>query len=86
MHMDVKVKSQTDRSITRLHAKGSIKEIMINEDFLMHSKESISLCFKGKDSSGIITLSPKEIDIIVKALRKKRHLVKEVKIYKGDGI
>jgi hypothetical protein len=84
--MDIKVRSQTEKSIARMHTKGTIRDIKIDTDNLVHYKESVSICFKSKESSGIITLSPKEIDRMVKALRRKRHLIKDVKIYKEDGV
>ena len=83
--MDVKVRSQTKKSVARMHAKGTIRDIKIDTDNLVHNKESVSICFKSDENSGIITLSPKEIDKIVKALRRKRHLIKDIKIYKEDG-
>ena len=82
--MDVKVRTITKKSVSKTHTKGTIKDIRIDTNNLVHSKEAVSICFKSNESSGIITLSPKEIDRIVKALRRKRHLIKDIHIYRND--
>lgn len=80
--MKIKTKKQNQDGIVRLETSGQIKEIIINED-LMHTKDaSISVCFRGKDSSGILELTPKEIDILQKELEKRKHLFENVKIFR----
>lgn len=75
-----KVRKQNSDGIVRLETSGSVKEVLINEDFLHPDKESISLCFAGKHSSGIIDLSPRELKIIMDAVRQREHLMKGIKV------
>jgi uncharacterized Fe-S cluster-containing radical SAM superfamily protein len=80
--MKIKTKKQNKDGIVRLETSGQIKEVIINED-LMNSKDAtISLCFKGKDSSGIVELTPKEIEILEKELEIKKKLLGDVKIFR----
>ncbi|HIH52272.1 hypothetical protein J4412_01600 [Candidatus Pacearchaeota archaeon] len=80
--MKVKVKKQNEDGIVRLESSGSLKEILINEDFLNPNDESIAICFRGKNSSGMIELTPKEFEILAKEIEKKNHLFKEFKVMK----
>lgn len=77
--MDVKVKKNNKDGVVRLESSGSIKEVQINEDFLHPNNESISVCFRGKNSSGIISFTPDEIENIYKQVHRKTHLVQGFK-------
>jgi hypothetical protein len=80
--MKIKTKKQNQDGIVRLETSGEIKEIIINED-LLHAKEAtISLCFKGKNSSGIVELTPKEINILQKEFENKKHLFEDIKVFR----
>ncbi len=68
--------------VVKLETSGEIKEVRINEDFLHHSDESIALCFRGKNTSGIIELNVKEFEELSKSVKKNLHLLGEVKIIK----
>lgn len=80
--MKAKIKKMNSDGIVKLETSGQIKEIRVNEDFLNPKDESVALCFKGKNSSGIIELTPKEIENIYSEVKKVRHLLGEVKIIK----
>lgn len=54
--MKVKVKKQNKDGIVRLESSGEIKEFIFKEDLLNKSNSPLLICFKGKDSSGIIEL------------------------------
>ncbi len=79
MHIKLR-KSNKDGSI-RVESGGEIKEILINEDFLQPGNESISVCFRGKDSSGIIDFSPMELQEIYKMTKNRVHLIKGAGIF-----
>lgn len=80
--MKIRVKKQNQDGIVKLETSGQIKEIIINED-IMHTKDaSISVCFRGKNSSGILELTPKEINILQKELELKKHLFENVKVFR----
>ena len=80
--MNIKIKQFSSYGSFKLENNAEIKEVLINEDFLHPEHESIALAFKNKDSSGLIELTPREIDEIVKAVDKKKHLIKGIKIFK----
>lgn len=80
--MKAKIKKLTKDGVVRLEASGEIKEIWVNEDFLKPTDESISLGFRGKDSSGIIELSIKEFEALYKDLKKRKKIIKDIKIIK----
>lgn len=78
--MNVKTKKSNRDGNVRLETSGEIKEIRINEDFMHPDEASVAICFKGKDSSGIVELSPKEIDFISKKISPQMNLIKNVKV------
>ena len=84
--MRIKIRYVNDGGFVRLENFASLKEIMINEDFLHPENESIALCFRNKDSSGIIELTIGEFDKISQDVSKKKHLIKSIKIFRGSGI
>ena len=80
--MKVKTKKQNYDGVVRLETSGDLKEILVNEDFMHPNDSSIALCFRGKNSSGIIELTPKEVEVLNSELSKKIHLLKGVKVMK----
>ena len=70
--------------IVRLESSGELKEIILNEDFLNPKDESIALCFKGKNSSGIIEITLKEFENLSREIDKKKHLLGNFKVMKFD--
>ena len=82
--MKIKTKKQNFDGLVKLETSGELKEIIINENFLHPDNASIALCFKGKSSSGIIELTPKEIESIYKNVIPKLHLLKDIKIMKFE--
>lgn len=80
--MNIKIKQFGSYGSFKLENNTEIKEILINEDFLHPEHESIALAFKNKDSSGLIELTPREIDMIIESLKKKKHLIKGIKIFR----
>lgn len=81
--MKVRIKKHNKDGFIRLETIGKIEEIMINEDFMNPRSESIALCFKGSNSSGIIDLTPAEIEKLYRTLNARSHLIKGVKVIKG---
>ncbi|HLC78311.1 MAG TPA: hypothetical protein VJH92_04250 [Candidatus Nanoarchaeia archaeon] len=82
--MFIKTKKQNQDGIVRLESSGEIKEVIINEDFLHPNKASIAVCFRGKDSSGILELTPEEVDFINKKVAPRAHLLKGVKVLRFE--
>jgi len=83
--MKIKTKKENKDGIVRLETSGEIKEILINEDLLHPNEESISLCFRGQSSSGIVDLTPEEIERLYDAVRDRIHLIKGFKRLSGSG-
>jgi len=82
--MKIKTKKENLDGIVRLETSGELKEIIINEDFMHPNDASIALCFRGKNSSGIVELTPKEIEAINKEIAPKLHLLKNIKVLKFE--
>ncbi|MCF7862262.1 hypothetical protein K9M79_08560 [Candidatus Woesearchaeota archaeon] len=78
--MKIKLRKQNHDGITRVETGGDLKEVIINEDLLHPNNESISVCYRGKNSSGIVDFTPQEIEKLYSSVRKRLHLVKGVKI------
>lgn len=82
--MNIKTKKQNSDGIVRLETSGSIKEIFVKSDFLKSKENKISVCFKGKNSSGIIEFNEKEIKEIYKELQRKSRLMNNIKVMKFE--
>jgi len=78
--MQIRVKKKNPDGLVRLQTAGEVKDILINEDLLKPERESVSVCLRGKSSSGIVDFSPKEIEHIYNISRKRTGLIKGVKI------
>ncbi|MDP2925954.1 MAG: hypothetical protein Q8N99_06285 [Nanoarchaeota archaeon] len=78
--MHIKVKKLYEGRIIKFESFGEIKEVMIHSDLYDANKGKISICFRGKNNSGIIELSEKETNDIYKTLSKKIGLIKDIKI------
>lgn len=80
--MKIKTKKQNQDGIVRLETTGEIKEVIINEDFLNPNTASVAICFMGKNSSGIIEMTPEEIESLYKNVAPKMNLLKATKVMK----
>lgn len=80
--MNIKTKKQNADGIVRLETSGKIAEVLINEDFLNPKQASVAICFKGKSSSGIVEMTPEEIESLYKSVEPKLHLLQGAKIMK----
>ncbi|MEN9626716.1 MAG: hypothetical protein RL557_1044 [archaeon] len=77
--MKVKIKKVNRDGIARMETAGEIKEVIIKEEFLNPEDETIALCFKGKDSSGIVEIKTEEFEDIYNNIKKRIHLIKGFK-------
>ena len=83
--MKIKIKLPHGDGITRTETSGDVKEILINEDFVHPENESIALCFRGKNSSGIVEISPAEFEDLFESVKSRIHLIKGFKMLSGSG-
>ncbi|HIH38040.1 hypothetical protein J4460_04975 [Candidatus Woesearchaeota archaeon] len=77
--MQVRIKKTNEDGIVRLETSGAIREVLITEDLAAPNGEKISLCFRGENSSGIIDLSPQEVDKLVETVSSRMKLIKGMK-------
>jgi len=83
--MQIKLRKVNQDGIVRVETGGVIEEVLINEDILHPNAESISLCFRGKNSSGIVDLTPAEIDKLYESVKNRMHLIKGLRTLSGGG-
>ncbi len=74
--MNIKIKRENNDGVMRVESAGVIKEVLINEDIFHPENEAIALCFRGKQSSGIVELTVDEFDRLYKTVKNKIHLIK----------
>jgi len=79
--MQIKIKKQKEDRTIRMEALSRIAEVIINEDISRPYEETVSICFKGEDCSGILEMSPEEIEHIHNIIKKKAHLIKGYKAF-----
>lgn len=82
--MKIKILNSNPDGIVRLETEGTVKEVMVHEDFLHPNAENIAIGFKGKHTSGLIEFTTKEIEDLYQKVHAKTHLIKGFKIYKGE--
>ena len=83
--MRIKVRKENKDGLVRLQTSGDIKEVLINEDLLHPDQESISLCFRGVNSSGIVDITPAEFEHLYRSVKSRIHLIKGFKRLTGSG-
>ncbi|MBU0757082.1 MAG: hypothetical protein KKF44_03375 [Nanoarchaeota archaeon] len=77
--MQIKIKKQNKDGVVRVETSGIVKEILVNEDFMHPQNETVALCFRGKDSSGIVELKTDELESLYDEIKKRIHLIKGFK-------
>ena len=83
--MKLRIKKEDTDGIIRIESSGVVKEVLINEDLMHPDLESISVCFRGKNSSGIIDLTPGEIALVYDTIKDRLPLIKQFKRLSGSG-
>lgn len=84
--MNLKIKQTTNDGDVRQEARGKLKEIIINENLLRPDEESISLCFRGKNVSGIVDITPEEFGALYDQVKSRIHLIKGLSRLSGGGV
>jgi hypothetical protein len=70
--------------MVKIHGAGDIKEVLINADIINPEKRIVSVCFKGRNSSGIVELSEEEAEDLGKTLAVQSKLLKASKILRNE--
>lgn len=79
--MELKLKKLINNKVIRVEAKGELKEIFIQEDFIKPDSNKFSMCFRGQDQSGIIELNSEEINSLYEEIKRNKELIKGGKIF-----
>ncbi len=82
--MKVKTKKENEDGMVRLETSGKVMEVMVKEDLLNPKAGTVEICFRGKRSSGIIEMTPKEIESIYKNVSLRLQSLKNVKVMKFE--
>jgi hypothetical protein len=82
--MRIKAKKQNEDGIVKLETSGELKEIIVKEDFLNPNNSLTELCFRGKNSSGIVELTTREIEMLNREIETRKNLLKGIKVLKFD--
>jgi len=77
--MRVRIKKDYFLGASRIDSFTEIKEVEINEDLMNPKKETIAVCFRGNNSSGIINFSAAEIDKLYNSVKGRLDLIKGFK-------
>ena len=83
--MQLKIRKQNSDGVVRLESSGEVKEVLVNEDIMHPDAESISICYRGKNSSGIIDLSPAEAEMLFDTIKGRLHLIKGFKRFSSGS-
>ena len=82
--MNIKAKKENADGIVRVETSGEVKEIILKEDFLHPKEVGVQICFRGKSSSGIVEVSPKELEKIYRDAKPQMEMLKSSKIMKFE--
>lgn len=80
--MNIKLKKMHEGRIVRMEGYGDIEDVVINENLLDPKEISVSLFFRRENSSGILELTSKEVEILNKEIVSNMHLFKNVSVLK----
>jgi len=78
--MRIRIKQRADLGIRRIDSLSKIVNVVAEENLLYPEKESLSIFFRGEDSSGILNLSTQEFKSLSNSIKPHTHLVKKVKL------
>ncbi|OYT35847.1 hypothetical protein B6U91_02365 [Candidatus Pacearchaeota archaeon ex4484_71] len=78
--MEIRTKKRNADGIVRLETSGKLKEVIISENFLDAKNAKVSLCFRGKSSSGIVDLSFDEINSLFDKVMPNINILKGIKV------
>ena len=77
--MLIRAKKTNEDGVVRLETRGEVRDVLIKEDFLHPEKECISICYRGRNSSGIVDITQEELETIYESVKKRMKLVKGIK-------
>lgn len=78
--MQLKIKKRLNSRTIKIQGHGEIKEVLINADMMNPEKRIISICFRGRENSGIVELNEKEAEDLAKTLTNQTKLIKTTRV------
>ena len=84
--MRIRIKNRGIWSPQRIDSRIGIDSVIVNENLLDPSKESVEVYFKGKDSSGILNFTSAEAKSLLRALGQNMGLAKMMNFSETDEI
>ena len=76
--MNIKLKLSGQDYVMKVETKANVEEIMIGEG-IMDATETVSVCFKSGDTSGIIEFGIAEFEDLKNVIEQNVHLIKSTK-------
>ncbi len=73
--MQLKLRKQNPDGIVRVESSGKVKEVLYNDH------DTISICFRGKNSSGIVDLTRNEVNQIIDLIKGRMDIEKNIKVF-----
>ena len=83
-YMEIKTKKRNADGLVRLETSGNLREIVIKEDFMNARDVSVSLCFRGKNSSGIVGLTLNEVKFLDREVEPKLQMLQNIKVLRFE--
>jgi hypothetical protein len=74
--MRIRVKKSIPYGVSKIESSSNIDDIVVEENLLSPEKETISIFFRGNDSSGILNLTTKEFESLMNSVKPNINLVK----------
>ncbi len=81
--MNVKIRKYDMLGVRRNEIRGELQEVIISEDLMNPGNETISLCFRGRGTSGLVELRKDEAEAIIKRIEGRNKLVKGFEVIKS---
>jgi hypothetical protein len=73
--MKLKIKKENSNGKIKIESKTEVKDVFVNPEITNAKKENIAIAFKSNSDSGFIELTKNEVNLIIKKLNEKRHLI-----------
>ncbi|MBX4196519.1 hypothetical protein KW805_02945 [Candidatus Pacearchaeota archaeon] len=77
--MRIRIKEKKSFGEKRIDALSTVDSVLVKENILEPEKAHVAVYFKGRDSSGILTLSPDEVTKLTESLKPVRGLLRGAK-------
>ena len=80
--MRIQIKKDGVFGYKKMDSPVKIDDVVFHEDFINPDQKHVALYFRGHDSSGIMRLSYKEAEDLMKTMKDKLKIVKKMKVFK----